>query len=289
MRLTTISCLLLLICHSSFALPEIEYIDLTGSSWNGFFVHPNTTIRVKCSSPLGNGYSELLDIYSSDLYGYIDCNASVNHAELLGSITCGGNRSSFLDIDEHHGRTYFFIGFARNQTNSTEKILSGGTCKRPFNTRRELHICDPVLFVNGSWCNNQQCPLPVVSHGSHGTLSVRSISASSELDQGHTAEDGRMSYRKDLHRAWCASATSTGFGNQYLQLDLKFPILLSAVATQGAVAEKSWVTEYMIHYSFASSAQWLVLTDNNSTDIKVGFALMQYNKQLFYVGALNMK
>ena len=89
--------------------------------------------------------------------------------------------------------------------------------------------------------------------------------------------------------AWCASAASTGFGNQYLQLDFVFPILLSAVATQGAVAEKSWVTEYMIHYSFASSAQWLVLTDNNSTDIKVGFALMQYNKQLFYVGALNMK
>lgn len=77
--------------------------------------------------------------------------------------------------------------------------------------------------------------------------------------------------------AWCASPASTEFGNQYLQLDLILLTTLSAVATQGAVAEKSWVTEYMIHYSFASFTQWFVLTDNNNTDIKVGFALMQFN------------
>ena len=79
---------------------------------NGIVEISNTDVRFKCSSSFGEGYSDVLDIYTTDWDGFVNCNASVNHSNLIGSIKCGANGTT-LDLDEDKGRSYFFIGGCR--------------------------------------------------------------------------------------------------------------------------------------------------------------------------------
>ena len=58
-------------------------------------------------------------------------------------------------------------------------------------------------------------------------------------------------------------------GTQYLQVDLRKIHSVSAVSTQGAVTEKSWVSGYLVHYSLDGS-EWIVVTDSKG-EIKVRF------------------
>ena len=58
-------------------------------------------------------------------------------------------------------------------------------------------------------------------------------------------------------------------GTQYLQVDLRKIHSVSAVSTQGAVIEKSWVSGYLVHYSLDGS-EWIVVTDGKG-ETKVRF------------------
>lgn len=58
-------------------------------------------------------------------------------------------------------------------------------------------------------------------------------------------------------------------GTQYLQVDLRKIHSVSAVSTQGAVTEKSWISGYLVHYSLDGS-EWIVVTDGKG-EIKVRF------------------
>ena len=58
-------------------------------------------------------------------------------------------------------------------------------------------------------------------------------------------------------------------GTQYLQVDLLKIHSVSAVSTQGAVTEKSWVSGYLVHYSL-DGFEWIVVTDGKG-EIKVRF------------------
>ena len=55
-----------------------------------------------------------------------------------------------------------------------------------------------------------------------------------------------------------------------MQVDLLAIHTVSAVSTQGAVTENSWVSSYLVHYSLAGN-EWIVLTDKGG-EIKVCFS-----------------
>ena len=61
-------------------------------------------------------------------------------------------------------------------------------------------------------------------------------------------------------------------------MDFNASVLVSAVATQGTSAKKSWVSRYMVHYSWDGS-EWIVLT-NSEGEIKVGFLSIERVEQL---------
>ena len=80
-------------------------------------------------------------------------------------------------------------------------------------------------------------------------ISDGQISASSELNPNHKADQGRLNYMADGRKggAWSAKTTDK---NQWLQIDLGvLYATVIAVATQGRHDEDEWVTEYMLQYS----------------------------------------
>ena len=75
------------------------------------------------------------------------------------------------------------------------------------------------------------------------------ISASSELNGNHKANQGRLHYTANGGKggAWSAKTTDK---NQWLQIDLGgLYATVTAVATQGRHNRDEWVTKYMLQYS----------------------------------------
>ena len=68
--------------------------------------------------------------------------------------------------------------------------------------------------------------------------------------------------------SWCVAPASDPT-SQYLQVDLRSTHKVSAVSTQGAVNENSWVSTYLVHYSL-DGKEWIALTDKGG-EIKVCF------------------
>ena len=69
--------------------------------------------------------------------------------------------------------------------------------------------------------------------------------------------------------SWCSAPTFDLpiLASQYLQVDLLKIHTVSAISTQGAVAENSWVSSYLVHYSLDGN-EWIVLSDKGG-EIKV--------------------
>ena len=66
--------------------------------------------------------------------------------------------------------------------------------------------------------------------------------------------------------------------SQHLQVDLLTIHYVSAVSTQGAVTENSWVSSYLVHYSLDGN-EWIVLTDEEG-EIKVCFLTVHILQKL---------
>ena len=63
-----------------------------------------------------------------------------------------------------------------------------------------------------------------------------------------------------------------------MQVDLLAIHTVSAVSTQGAVTENSWVSSYLVHYSLDGN-EWIVVTDKGS-EIKVCFSTVHILQNL---------
>ena len=74
------------------------------------------------------------------------------------------------------------------------------------------------------------------------------ISASSEWDINHGARLARLNQRRTGRTmgAWSARVNNH---YQYLQVDLRVPMKVTSVATQGRSDASQWVTRYMLSYS----------------------------------------
>ena len=83
-----------------------------------------------------------------------------------------------------------------------------------------------------------------------GAILDSQISASSEWDSNHAAQQARLHFVQTVHRTGAWSARSNDL-NQWLQVDLLNTTRVSGVATQGrnGCPCDQWVTKYKLQYS----------------------------------------
>ena len=79
-------------------------------------------------------------------------------------------------------------------------------------------------------------------------ISDAQISASSQLDENHSARQARLHFKinGDKHGGWSALTNNL---NQWLQVDLDTYTQVTRIATQGRNGYKEWVTKYRLQYS----------------------------------------
>ena len=106
------------------------------------------------------------------------------------------------------------------------------------------------------------------------TISDAQISASSQLDDNHSARQARLHFKISGIKRGGWSALTNDL-NQWLQVDLGSYSKVTRVATQGRNAYNEWVTRYRLQYSDDgitfyfykegdnSSAKVLLLLDQN--------------------------
>ena len=71
-----------------------------------------------------------------------------------------------------------------------------------------------------------------------------SVTASTELDASHMAEDSSL-YGSS---SWCSNGDASS--PQYLQFGLRKVVTVSGIATQGDAVDNNWVTEYAVSYGY---------------------------------------
>ena len=81
-----------------------------------------------------------------------------------------------------------------------------------------------------------------------GAIADSQISASSQWDNNHAAQQARLHFKKSGNKRGAWSARKNDL-NQWLQVDLGSYTRVTGVATQGRNGYAQWVTEYRLQYS----------------------------------------
>ena len=77
-----------------------------------------------------------------------------------------------------------------------------------------------------------------------------SVTASTELDNSHMAEDSSL-YDSS---SWCSNGDASSL--QYLQFDFGKVVTFTGIATQGDAGDEKWVTKYAVSYGYDEQS-WL--------------------------------
>ena len=77
-----------------------------------------------------------------------------------------------------------------------------------------------------------------------------SVTASTELDGSHMAEDSSL-YGSS---SWCSNGDASS--PQYLQFDFGKVVTVSGIATQGDAVDDKWATKYAVSYGYDEKS-WL--------------------------------
>ena len=80
-----------------------------------------------------------------------------------------------------------------------------------------------------------------------GSISDTQITASSQLDDNHSASQARLHFQADGDKVGGWSAL-TNDQNQWLQVDFGSYTKVTRLATQGMNGYDQWVTRYMLQY-----------------------------------------
>ena len=101
-----------------------------------------------------------------------------------------------------------------------------------------------------------------------GAILDSQISASSEWDSNHAAQQARLHFVKTVDGAWSAKLNDI---HQWLQVDLLNTTRVSGIATQGRNGRSSsqWVTKYKLKYSEVRQAFKFYRRSGDNSD-KVG-------------------
>lgn len=81
-----------------------------------------------------------------------------------------------------------------------------------------------------------------------GAIIDAQITASSQVDDNHSAVQARLNFKADGSKAGAWSAL-TNDRNQWLQVDLGSYTRVTRIATQGRNGYNEWVTKYNLQYS----------------------------------------
>ena len=102
-------------------------------------------------------------------------------------------------------------------------------------------------------------------------ISDSQISASSQLDDNHSARQARLHFTisGNMRGGWSALRNDL---NQWLQVDLGSYTRVTRVATQGRNAYNEWVTKYRLKYSDDGVTFYLYNgAANSSAKVRVAF------------------
>ena len=99
-----------------------------------------------------------------------------------------------------------------------------------------------IYFIS----NNTGCVAPLGMED--GTIIDAQITASSQVDDHHSAVQARLNFKADGSKAGAWSAL-TNDRNQWLQVDLGSYTRVTRIATQGRNRYNEWVTKYNLQYS----------------------------------------
>ena len=95
----------------------------------------------------------------------------------------------------------------------------------------------------------------------NGDVPARKITASSQLNAGTPAKNGRLNYAAGP--SWCAQ---TNDSNPYLQIDLQSLHVICAVSTQGNSKADEWVETYTIQTS-TDGVHWTDYVNNGEPKV----------------------
>ena len=103
-----------------------------------------------------------------------------------------------------------------------------------------------TLFTNVLWLAGPQCNRPMGMEKRR--IRSQQISASSEWDVNHGARLARLNQKRTGRTmgAWSARVNNA---HQWLQINMRVPMKVTSVATQGRSDASQWVTRYMLSYS----------------------------------------
>ncbi|XP_044168919.1 uncharacterized protein LOC114961409 [Acropora millepora] len=123
--------------------------------------------------------------------------------------------------------------------------------------RLVIFLALAVSFVSGV-CNHLDLGME------NGIIPDSKITASSELNAGTPAKNGRLNYTAGP--SWCAQ---TNDNNPYLQIDLQSLHVICAVTTQGNSEADEWVETYTIQTS-TDGVHWTDYDDDGHPKIFIG-------------------
>ena len=112
------------------------------------------------------------------------------------------------------------------------------------------------------------------------------LSHSSEL-KGNRAQNGRLNKGGVYGAAWCVA---NGNNNEWLQIDFKQPMVITAIATQGHSdsSSKDRTYKYYLQYREVGSATFVYAKNStNANMVRYSFLILQWKNIRYDVFACN--
>ncbi|XP_028408851.1 fibrillin-1-like isoform X4 [Dendronephthya gigantea] len=137
-----------------------------------------------------------------------------------------------------------FIGCFKGQPCAAEPCLHEGNCD---NVGGKV-VCSCLAGYYGNRCEQKECKNAVRLGVEYGRVLDSQLSASSEWDANHGAENGRLNFKAQGRRqgAWSSKYND---GQQWIQVNFGLQATVTEILTQGRSNAYQWVKSYSVSYS----------------------------------------
>ncbi|XP_070397542.1 SCO-spondin-like [Dermacentor albipictus] len=183
-------------------------------------------------------------LYSQDAIAYSQISNPDGSPKVLGA------NHDASSVHKQYFEEPFEARFVRIQPLSWENQVA---------LKLDLLICAIETFtVKPTWTPGSHviCQEPMGLE--NGLLDEQALHASSERDEEHEANQGRLG-----GHSWVAGVADK---HQYLQVDFGEPRELTAVVTKGREEAAQWVTSYTVQHS-NNAHRWSTIKDTNGDDV----------------------
>ncbi|XP_077495549.1 uncharacterized protein LOC144106577 isoform X2 [Amblyomma americanum] len=201
-------------------------------------------IETKGDAALGAWLTSFTLMYSSDGVGYSQLSNADGSPKVLGA------NHDASSLHRQYFEEPFEARFVRIQPVSWENMAA---------LKLDLLACAVETFTVkpiGTPESHAICREPMGLES--GLLDDQALHASSERDEQHEANEGRLGAR-----GWVAGVADK---HQYLQVDFGEPRELTAVVTRGRQEAAQWVTSYLVQHS-NNAHRWSTIKDADGADL----------------------